>query len=136
MTEAERIAQQIALALPTLLGGSLQFWGDWFGRPHDNVHQIVHCWADHDVLKLTFDEDEVLSIWHPRGCLADGRTFRVESADRVRWEWFYYGRPKTSANLLFMDYVRTPEGITATSNVDWYTPEFRTSLTHPAVQMT
>jgi hypothetical protein len=25
-------------------------------------------------------------------------------ADRVRWEWFYYGQPKTAANFYFEEF--------------------------------
>ena len=51
----------------------------------------------------------------------DHQTFRIQNAARVRWEWFYYGRPKTDQNRYFMDFTRTVHRIDAQNNVDWCT---------------
>ncbi len=37
-------------------GGSLCFYGDWFGRPGDNFHRIKHYFYQDDVLEIIFDE--------------------------------------------------------------------------------
>ena len=87
--------------MPVLKAGTLQFWGEWFGRPHDNIHRVVECNASKEVLKLRFNLGETLSVWRPTGCVADEQEFSIRGADRVLWEWFYYGRPRTPANLFF-----------------------------------
>jgi hypothetical protein len=61
--------------------------------------------------------------------------FKISKADLVRWEWFYYGRPKIAANLYFEEFAKSPEGISASTNADWYTPEFKTSRWKPAVEI-
>jgi len=135
MTEAERIDELIRPGLPLLKVGALRFWGEWFGRPYDNIHRVVGCEAEGNVLKLRFNEDEVLSLWNPISCIADERTFRIQDAGRVRWEWFSYGRPKTISNLYFKDFIKIENQITTSTNVAWYTPDFKPSSEYPAVKI-
>jgi hypothetical protein len=53
----------------------------------------------------------------------------------VRWEWFYYGRPKIGANRYFEQFMKTSDGIEATTNADWYSPIFKPSGSKSAVEM-
>lgn len=135
MTEAEEVAKQIRSALPGLKSGTLRFWGQWFGKPYDNLHSVVGCNAQGELLQVFFIEGETLSVWAPRGATVDENVFRIGDAERVRWEWFYYGRPRTPANLYFEEYVKSAEGVSATTNVDWHTPYLRPDLSHPAVEI-
>ncbi len=135
MTEAEQIAERVRFAMPKLKTGTLRFWGEWFGRPHDNVHQIVACEAGGGILRLQFNDDEVLSVWNATGCIADERAFSISDAKRLRWEWFAYGRPKTPANLYFEDFRRSATGFAVSTNIDWFTPQFRPSSAFPAVEI-
>jgi hypothetical protein len=98
MSEAQQMAEHINGRLPHIKTGALCFWGQWFGRPYDNVHRTVACEADGEVLRLRFNEGESLFVWSPRSLKADQRAFRIADAAKVRWEWFYYGRPKTESN--------------------------------------
>jgi hypothetical protein len=113
--------------------GSLCFWGSWFGLPYDNVHRIVSCSAERNALSITFNEDETLTIWSPYELIADEATFRITQADRVRWEWFNYGDPKTQANLYYIDYVKKGDRITVQTNDPYPVPE--TDSESPAVEM-
>ena len=135
MESAQQIARQIQDALPEVKSGTLRFWGHWFGRPHDNQHQITHCEVEESVLRISFDQGEVLTVWQPVRAKVSPSEFKIGDAHRVRWEWFYYGRPKTPANLYFQDFSISAGGIVATTNVDWYKPEFKTGLWHPAVEI-
>jgi hypothetical protein len=94
MTEAEQIAELILTNLSRLKSGTLRFWGVWFGRPYDNWHKVTGCEAKQDALRLHFDEGETLDLWAPQRCTANHQMFRIADAERVRLEWFYYGRPK------------------------------------------
>jgi hypothetical protein len=49
-------------------GGSLCFYGHWFGRPYDNYHRLELATFDSitNTLTLTFDENETLSILNPQ----------------------------------------------------------------------
>jgi hypothetical protein len=135
MNEAERICDEIRRALPHLKCGTLRFWGVWFGRPHDNIHRIVNCESNADVLRLHFVEGERLTIWYPQRYQIDSSIFRVLCAERVLWEWFYYGRPKTQTNLFFYDFVKTGDTVVASSNVNSYTPDLRTDFSMPAAEI-
>jgi hypothetical protein len=139
VNEAGTICDQINRALPNLLPGSLRFWGVWFGRPYDGAHRIVACEHDHRVLRLRFHYEEQLTVWSPVGLeltSSESRSeFRINDAERVLWQFFYAGRPKTDANRFFYDFVKTPQTILATSNVNWFTPNLITDPTLSAVQM-
>jgi hypothetical protein len=116
-------------------GGTLCMFGDWFSRPHDNLHQPRDFSLSDGVLKITFDENEVLTVWKPRNLRIDKSSFVIGDADHVRWEWFCYGRPKLRENLFHLDYVRTPDGIKASSGADWDSSELSTSEAEPAVRI-
>ncbi|HEV2754977.1 MAG TPA: hypothetical protein VG318_04295 [Actinomycetota bacterium] len=105
MSPAQKMAQTINGAPPRLKRGSLQFFGEWFGRPGDNNHSIVAAEADENRLRLTFDDDETLDVWDPKELeLQSDQLFVIRSASRVRWEWFHYGESKTPDNRHFIEY--------------------------------
>lgn len=74
-------------------------------------------------------------MWFPSGLTLNNFVFQIEDAQRVLWEWFYYGRPKTPANRSFYDFVKTPETIVASSNVDSFVPNLKTDSTLPAAEI-
>jgi hypothetical protein len=135
MTEGQEIAERINEQLTSIKRGTLRFWGNWFGRPYDNWHQVVSCGFTGEVLKLTFNEGETLHVSNGHKATVSSRTFQIATASRVRWEWYAYGRPKTKANLYFLDFTRTVDGISPETNVDWYTPTFEFDLSLPAVEI-
>lgn len=98
------IASEIQRLLPNAHPGTLQFWGIWFGRPHDNYHVIQTVRADGERLDLDFDRGERLQIWQPRSWKVTAKEFSIFNANSVRWEWFYYGRPATIGNLMFYNF--------------------------------
>jgi hypothetical protein len=135
MDQTEQLAARIQRTIPKVPKGSLRFWGEWFGRPYDNWHTLVSCRAEQNILRLSFDQDETLSVWSPTGLTLDQSTFRIFDADRVRWEWFYYGRAKTPENLYFEEFTKSGEGISSSTNIDWYTPAFQPRKTEAAVEI-
>lgn len=134
-TAAQKIAAHIKIALPALKAGSLRLWGEWFGRPYDNIHEVTACDADGDLLRIHFNASELLLVWSPEGHTADDRVFKIQNADRVRWEWFAYGRTKTAENRYFMDFLRQGDQLTASTNVDCYTSDLRPTVQEPAVEI-
>ena len=135
MNETQDIANCIQKAIPHVKKGSLRFWGEWFGRPHDNTHTLMRCEVENACLRLFFDQGETLSIWSPSGLSISTSTFKIKTATKVRWEWFYYGRPQISSNLYFMEFERSRAGVTATSNIDFYEPNFSPTIFHSAVEI-
>ena len=134
IVDAQLIAKRINAA-SALKAGSLRFWGDWFGKPHDNWHKIVRCSADGNALRIEFNDGEKLIVVEPEGLELSASTFAIRNAAAVRWEWFYYGRPKTPSNLYFLDFVKSATGISATTNVDWYEPNLKPKPSEAAVEI-
>ena len=85
---------KLAILNGNMKQGSLQFWGEWFGRPYDNIHTIVDAAVIEDnSLAFTFDQREKLSVWDPKGLYFDKNVFRVKKASKILWQWYYYGNP-------------------------------------------
>jgi hypothetical protein len=136
MAEATaEMASRIQQALPHLAHGTLRFFGDWFGRPWDNDHQVVHARSTVDTLVLRLDGDETLTVWNPAGLTATESALRIEVAARVRFEWFWYGRPMTPENLVYVDYTFNGEEVDFDTDImpDRFEPH--TDPAAPAVEM-
>lgn len=86
-------------------GGTLRFWGDWFGRPRDNFHRPVSAELDGGVLTIRFDNGEKCAVFNPSGIVNEPDIFRVESAEKIVWEWYYYGRKHIPENLCKREYT-------------------------------
>jgi hypothetical protein len=86
-------------------------------------------------VKLAFDQSETLAVWNPDGLRIRTRAFTIRTADRVRWEWYYYGRTIAPENLYYEDYIKKGCRITATTNVDWYVPNLRPNWWRPAIKL-
>jgi hypothetical protein len=111
--------------------GSLCFFGEWFGgRPYDGQHTLTRVSGDENEL----DEGETLAIWNPAGASVAKDGLRIARASRVRWEWFYYGRPKVAENRYSLDYRVDPEGaVTVEDTGDWYEPRHQPDPSADAV---
>lgn len=86
-------------------GGTLRFWGDWFGRPYDNFHKPVSAEHNGSVLTIRFDNGERLTVFEPSGIVNEQNDFHIESASKIVWEWYYYGRVRTPENLCRLEYT-------------------------------
>ena len=113
---SEALADLVNKSMPNVHSGTLRFWGAWFGRPADNNHHIVSAESDDLKTKIHFDEGETLTIWNPKRFWVSSRIFRIGFADRLRFEWFLYGRARTSENLRFIDYVLNGNKIDASTD--------------------
>ena len=108
-------------------------FGDWFGRPMDNVHRVTDAAADDERLILSFNNGETLTVWNPSGYSTEGYTIRIANADRVRWEWFYYGRDHKPENLLFHDYRQSDGQVVVARSHGSDNPG--ASINEPAVEL-
>jgi hypothetical protein len=96
--------------LDLLRSGSLCFWGVWFGKPYDNIHRIVGADSSGDTAVIYFDHAESLTIDAPKNWSLDAGSLLIRRADRVRLQWFYYGRLPSRETLQFEEY-RWAEGL-------------------------
>jgi hypothetical protein len=134
-SDAKAICEQLTRTLPDAKAGTLRFWGQWFGRPMDNVHHIVRCADEGDTLRIWFDMGEMLTVEAPLGFEVSSSVFWIVTARRVRWEWYCYGRLISPDNLYYEEYVRKPEGVEATTNVDWCELVLLPSASEKAVEI-
>jgi hypothetical protein len=136
MNEAATIAKQIKAMLPNVKAGTLRFWGVWLGRPHDNVHRLLECSANDEVLTMRFDNDEVLTVWSPKRLRLDASKFQIADAERVRWESFYYGGPKTEQNRFSYEFNKAGEfSVVANTNATGGLAEMRPRRWLPSVEI-
>jgi hypothetical protein len=134
-TNAERAAGELSDLIGRVKRGSLRVFGDWFGRPMDNIHVVRSAWADGDDLVITFDQGEELRITRPKDWEFSQDTLQVRHADRVVWRWYAYGRPRAAENLHTIEHwIGTDGTAQARSNEDWYTP-LDPSTGKPAVEL-
>lgn len=130
-------AVELGRVLPIRLG-TLRVYGDWFGRPMDNIHTAVSVEWTGNELVIAFDEGERLQVTNPSGIdlasEAPTRRLVIAQADRVRWSWYYYGRPRTAEHLLVEEHWLEGEVVKASTTANWYSPDFKPSIRAPAVE--
>jgi hypothetical protein len=90
--------------------GALCFYGEWFGGGPSNQHTLTDVQGDEGVLVLTFNQGETLRVENPTDITVTDEGLRIARASQVRWEWFYYGRPKTPANRYVIEYRVDSDG--------------------------
>ncbi len=97
--------------IEVLHGGSLRFWGDWFGRPMDNHHKVISAVYDDslDVLTMTFDDAEECIVCSPRGITSTEQTFYIKDANSITWSWYYYRKEHTKENRFQIRYIKENE---------------------------
>jgi hypothetical protein len=117
--------------------GSLCFFGEWFGgRPYENQHALTSVQLEDNSVVLGFDGGETLSVWEPSGVAVTVHGLRIARATRVKWEWFYYGRPQTPENRFSIDYRVDGDGsISVTDTADWFEPRHQPDSCADAVAL-
>lgn len=137
VTSASDLASEIERTLPDVKCGSLAVYGDIFGGRIDNIHVVTSASVSgsQDRLVLYFHEGESLEVWNPEDAIVSAQEFRIVRASRVRWEWFYYGRPKTADNRYFIEHVRNGASVVATTNANWAPRSFKPTVRRPAVEL-
>jgi len=137
VTTASDLATEISSLLPEVKRGSLVVFGDIFGGRIDNIHIVTAAGAtgNPERLVVEFNEGEILEVWDPGSATVSSREFRISTASRVRWEWFYYGRPKIAENRFFIEHVRINDFVVASTNASWDSRAFAPSVENAAVEL-
>lgn len=99
------IVEQVASLRP----GSLSFWGNWFGRPYDNNHRILHAHSIGAAVIIQFDRGETLVIDTPGDWSLEKGLLVVRRAKHLRFLWFDYGRLPSPETLHFEEYRRADD---------------------------
>ncbi|MEO1010533.1 MAG: hypothetical protein AAFX53_04455 [Bacteroidota bacterium] len=118
-------------------GGTFRIFGDWFGKPYDNYHEIESADFCNQLkcLTLNFKGGEQLEVYNPEHIFEASSFLKIIKADRIKLTWFYFGKPQTKNNQYFLDYSLKDKKITTETNVDWYKPLFDVSLGEPALMI-
>jgi hypothetical protein len=103
-------------SLSNLKPGSLSFWGDWFGKPYDNVHRITSATWTEDYDVIHFDGGETLLVKSPGKWSLKGGCLLIRDAEVVRWQWFSYGRVPSPETLQFIEYRRVGDRVEASAS--------------------
>ena len=118
---AKIIAEKINEMIPNIKSGSLRFYGEWFGRPMDNIHQITKAENSNNVLIIHFMENEILSIISPELFQISDSAFVIKKSNGLIWQWYYYGLDKIAKNLMvinyFVDNIKNDEIIISEGNI-------------------
>jgi hypothetical protein len=102
--------------------GAIRFWGDWFGRPYDNIHRVTYAVynEDSDTLVLTFEEYEECVACSPTGITSTEDTFFIADAKSVSWSWYYYGREPVKENMYRIQYTKENENTVICQRQSYY----------------
>jgi hypothetical protein len=77
---------------------SLRLPSGWFGRPHDNWHQLTQANPDRDEVVVRLDETQVLTL-RADDVSSDGLVFRV-IIQGGSWRWTEYGGDRQRTEVL------------------------------------
>ena len=95
--------------------------GDIGGNPYRLVDQKLS--ENKDELTLFFEENEKCSIFKPVGTVrkgVDDDKLVVEHAEKIVWEFYYYGRPPSPETLYAIEYNLVDEShVHVTENGNW-----------------
>jgi hypothetical protein len=134
MNDGSSLVAAVREASPRIAAGSLSVFGDIFGGRIDNIHFVMGATLNDDgSATVSFNEGEKLTIWDPEEVEVNARRFVIRRASRVRWEWFYYGRPHALENLHYIEHRLADGQVEASS--DWPKSQFNPSLESPAVEL-
>lgn len=137
MSSAREAAEQITAQWPDILRGSIAVFGDIFGGRIDNIHTVISAEAADDPERLIvhFSQCETLEVWGPADVTVGADVFRIGDATRVRWAWFYYGRPQIESNSQFIDHVKNGSRVKATYRTIRTAPKLAPDAERPAVEI-
>lgn len=99
------ISDEIMNLEENIRSGSLCMFGCWFGRPMDNIHRSCSANFSNNLLTINFDQGETLEIWNPSKLIIDGNVLKIAKASKIKWSWFYYGKPQTPENLRTQEFI-------------------------------
>src|SRR5256885_3620282 len=99
MEDPDNIVASINGSIGNLKQGSLRMFGQWFGRPMDNIHTITNAWVEDEGVTIVFDQGELLRVVHPHGYEGSSEVFRISRASEVLWQWYSYGQPHLPQNI-------------------------------------
>jgi hypothetical protein len=130
--KAEELSERIT-NLNVKPGGTLRFYGKWFGRPYDNYHRILECSFYNGILTFKFDADEQLKIWNPNKIVFNDKELIIKESSRIEFIRYSYGEPQTKENSIIDSYSNGQISNTSIKSGKVYYNLIE--LNHPAVEL-
>lgn len=57
------------------------------------------------MLTIRFNNGEKCTVHEPSGIVNEPNDFHIESAEKIVWEWYYYGKERTPENRCELEYT-------------------------------
>jgi exonuclease I len=83
-SEAQRFSFRINDSINSLKNGHIKIWGQWLGRPYDNIYKIKSSTYKNDTLILLFEEDQQFIFENPIGCTLYTGFISVRDANNIK----------------------------------------------------
>ena len=96
--KADAAAEAVAAFFAQHQVASLRLPSGWFGRPHDNFHQLATAAVEGDAVLIRLDRTQVLTL-DAETAAAEGRILRVTIQGGL-WRWTEYGGNKVHREIL------------------------------------
>lgn len=90
MTSAERSREAVEAFFARWGGAGLKLPDGWFGRPHDNFHELTFVGVEREKLKVVLDGRQTLELAGPAVTSVDGAVLRIEGFGSAAWTWYEY----------------------------------------------
>ena len=81
-------------------GGSICFYGDWFGRPGDNFHEIQEILYKNNILTIKFDWGN-LTVNNPTNIENTKKYYAINYADKVEWLYIPVGNNSKIHKIIY-----------------------------------
>lgn len=101
--KAEKLSK-IITNLDVKPGGTLRFYGKWFGRPYDNYHKVLECSFHNGILNFKFDTGEQLIMWNPNKIEFNDKALIINQSSCVEFLRYSYGNSQAEENLIIDRY--------------------------------
>jgi len=115
-------------------GGSIRVYGDWFGMPYAQFHEIET--ADYKPLNkeliIRFIGGEVLTISRPKHIFDSTRYMKILNADAIRLEWLSHDEVNQK-DLNYLYYKKIDQQVNLETNIVALESGTETSLGDPAI---
>ncbi|MDO3695944.1 hypothetical protein QVZ41_13920 [Wenyingzhuangia sp. chi5] len=116
-------------------GGTLRFWGNWFGRPMDNFHVVknIEFIESTERIILSLDDSQKITIIKPRNISITNKELNIEEAENIRFEWSYFINKKKVTK--FQSYQKLENKIKFDTNIDSSKKYIKCTINKPALSI-
>lgn len=130
---AEEYGAAFSLDNNLAIGGSMQLFGDWFGKAYTEDHRIsdVHFSTEDACLTIDFFRGERLEIWHPEHIFDSDTFLKILSASAVRLTWSEHSQGGDTT--FFNHYTVNKRKIEKKTDFPGKQARFHSDLSKPAV---